>query len=123
MIIINQSCKLGYWQQAAKFKRIVPAKTVIAVKQMFFLFLLIFNNLIVGVVGAQWDHSVDLDENFRLFWNIKDQDITFELQVRTLGYVGLGFTRDGTIYGADMAVGWIDHGHAYFQVSCSFKFK
>lgn len=120
MITINQSCKLGYWQQAAKL-RIMPAKTVIAVKKYFLPFLLIFQHLIVDAAASQWDNTVNLDENFRLLWNIRDQDITFEVQVRTLGYFGLGFSRDGTIYGADMAVGWIDHGHAYFQVSFEYK--
>ena len=65
---------------------------------------------------TQWDHAVDMNENYRLLWSIKDQDITFEVQARTLGYVGFGFSRDGTIYGADVVVGWVDQGHAYFQV-------
>lgn len=68
------------------------------------------------VNGNMWDHDIDLDENFRLLWSVKQQDIYFEVQVRTQGYVGLGFSRDGTIYGADMAVGWVEQGHAYFQV-------
>jgi hypothetical protein len=78
-----------------------------------FVVLLLLNNL---VDCAQWDHKIDLDENYRLLWSVKQQDIIFEVQVKTLGYVGLGFSRDGTIYGADMAVGWVEQGHAYFQV-------
>ena len=65
----------------------------------------------------QWDHAVDTNEDYRLLWRVKDQDITFEVQVRTLGYVGFGFSRDGSIYGADVVVGWVDQGHTYFQVS------
>lgn len=67
--------------------------------------------------ATDWDHAVYLDENYRLLWKIKDQEITFEIQVRTLGYVGLGFSRDGTLYGADVVIGWVDQGQAFFQVS------
>ncbi|KAM7356534.1 MOXD1 homolog 2-like isoform 1-T2 [Cochliomyia hominivorax] len=62
-----------------------------------------------------WDHTVDLNEDFRLFWTIIKQDITFEIQVRTLGYIGFGFSKDGNQIGADMAVGWVDGGHTFFQ--------
>lgn len=63
-----------------------------------------------------WDHSVDLDENFRLLWKIKEPDIIIELQVKTHGYIGFGFARNDHIYGADVAVGWVDK-HTFFQVS------
>lgn len=69
------------------------------------------------VYGAHWDHSINLNDDYRLLWNIREQEITFEIQVRTLGYVGLGFSKDGTIYGSDMAIGWVDQGQAHFQVS------
>jgi DOMON domain len=83
---------------------------MLAVVELFCLF-------IAGPVSCNmWDHDIDLDENFRLLWSVKQQDIYFEVQVRTQGYVGLGFSRDGTIYGADMAMGWVEQGHAYFQV-------
>lgn len=71
----------------------------------------------VNCFNFKSDHSVDLDENYRLMWQIKEQDIIFEIQVRTLGYVGLGFSRDGSLYGADVVIGWVDQGQAYFQVS------
>lgn len=64
-----------------------------------------------------WQHAADLNEDFRLLWTIINQDITFEIQVRTLGYVGFGFSKDGQQKGADMAVGWVEGGHTFFQVS------
>lgn len=65
-----------------------------------------------------WDHSVYLNENYLLQWIVKEPDILFELQVRTHGYVGFGFARDGsTIYGADIFIGWVDEGHPFFHVS------
>ena len=64
-----------------------------------------------------WDHAVDLNEDFRILWKIVNQDITFEIQAHTLGYVGFGFSPDGNIAGSDMAIGWVDRGQTYFQVS------
>lgn len=66
---------------------------------------------------VRWDHGVDLDENFRLLWRVKEPDIIIEVQVKTHGYVGFGFTRSEYIYGADMVIGWVDK-HTFFQVSC-----
>lgn len=71
----------------------------------------------------QWDNDVRLDENFRMLWTIDGlsgaaaAEVTIEVQVRTLGYVGLGFSADGALAGADVAIGWIHQGQAYFQVS------
>lgn len=70
---------------------------------------------------VRWDHSVDLDENFRLLWRVKEPDIIIEVQVKTHGYVGFGFTRSEYIYGADMVIGWVDK-HTFFQVSCKIFF-
>ncbi|KXJ73512.1 hypothetical protein RP20_CCG015679 [Aedes albopictus] len=81
--------------------------------------LVILVTTAVALVGlasaAHWDHAVDLDENYRLLWSINNQDITFEVQARTLGYVGLGFSTDGSIYGADIVIGWVDNGQVHFQ--------
>lgn len=71
----------------------------------------------------RWDHSTDLDENFRLLWRVKEPDIIMEVQVKTLGYIGIGFTRSELIYGADMVVGWVDNTHTYFQVGFDFDLK
>lgn len=73
------------------------------------------------VHSISWDRSVDLNNDFRLLWTINKQEITFEVQVRTLGYVGLGFSRDGQLGGSDVAVGWVDQGQAYFQVCNDFS--
>jgi hypothetical protein len=80
--------------------------------------------LLQAKVKAQqtWDHSVYLNENFLLQWTVKEPDILFEAQVRTHGYVGFGFSRDGsTIYGADLFIAWIDDGHPFFYVSTPRK--
>ncbi|KFB49414.1 dopamine beta hydroxylase [Anopheles sinensis] len=72
--------------------------------------------------AAHWDHAVFLDDDYRLLWSITGQDITFEVQARTKGYIGLGFSKDGTIYGADIVIGWVDQGQVHFQVNHSLAF-
>lgn len=68
--------------------------------------------------AIHWDHAAQLNDDFRLLWNIKGADITFEMQVRTHGYVGLGFARSAdSRAGADIVVGWVDRGQTYFQVN------
>lgn len=88
-----------------------------------------------GASAVQWEHSAQLDDAFRLLWSVRSEAITFEVQVRTRGYVGLGFARrandvgnsggdfgtdgsDGTHAertGADIVIGWVDRGQTYFQ--------
>jgi DOMON domain len=89
-------------------------------KKLFEVFVLIVASTCL-VVGAEqaWDHVVDLDANYQLAWTVREPDIVFEVRVRTHGYIGFGFSRDGTIYGADVFIGWIDNGHTFFHVSCT----
>lgn len=72
------------------------------------------------VEAIHWDHSVDLNDDYRVLWNVVGQEITFEVQVRTLGYVGLGFSYDGKLPGSDVAIGWVSQGQVHFQVSILF---
>lgn len=79
------------------------------------LVMLICSN--VTFANTQFDHSAVLDNNFKLLWNVEDDSITFEMQVRTHGYVALGFALDGSLANADIVIGWINQGQAQFQVS------
>lgn len=62
-----------------------------------------------------WDHITDLDRSFRLLWTITNQDAFFEIQVRTHGYVGFGFSENGSQEGSDVIIGWVDKGQTFFQ--------
>lgn len=87
-------------------------------KKLFEVLVLVFTYFITDICAEQtWDHVVDLDQNYQLLWTVRDPDIIFEVQVRTHGYIGFGFSRDGTIYGADLAIGWVDNGHTFLHVS------
>lgn len=80
--------------------------------------LLLLHLLIIGVVSVEWKHSAVLDNNFLVLWTPGERDVTFEIQVKTLGYVGLGFTKDDGGAGADMVIGWVDNnGQVHLQVS------
>ncbi|KAJ1530797.1 hypothetical protein ONE63_005646 [Megalurothrips usitatus] len=82
------------------------------------LWLLLLPACLLGAArAAHWTHSAELDRNFAVFWTPGEEDITFEVQVRTLGYVGLGFSADGKMKGADMVIGWVRDGQVFFQVS------
>lgn len=73
---------------------------------------------VTGVVSVEWKHSAVLDNNFLVLWTPGERDVMFEIQVKTLGYVGLGFTRDDGTVGADMVIGWVDNnGQLHLQVS------
>lgn len=62
-----------------------------------------------------WDQIIDLDDSFHLLWTITDKDAIFEVQVRTHGYVGFGFSVNGRQEGADVVIGWVDKGQTFFQ--------
>jgi hypothetical protein len=66
-----------------------------------------------------YPHVVELDKGgmFFLFWEFDEERITFEVHVRTHGWVGLGFTNNGRMEGSDVVVGWIKDGVTYFKVS------
>lgn len=88
-------------------------KTVIATCLLLVLLL-----SVTGVLSVEWKHSAVLDNNFLVLWTPGERDVMFEIQVKTLGYVGLGFTRDDGTVGADMVIGWVDNnGQLHLQVS------
>lgn len=73
--------------------------------------------LINVVTSREWKNSAVLDNNFLVLWTPGERDIVFEVQVKTQGYVGLGFTRDERHVGADMVIGWVDNnGQVHLQV-------
>lgn len=111
--------------------------------QLFCTPLLILSTIFFStVIGIRWEHSVDLNDDYRVLWTISKMpsvsqqqmllhtqhqsyfphltEITFEIQVRTLGYIGFGFSPDGERSGSDIVIGWVDHGQSYFHVSYKF---
>ncbi|KAJ0174720.1 hypothetical protein K1T71_009828 [Dendrolimus kikuchii] len=65
-----------------------------------------------------WAHSERLVENgdVLLRWANSDSSITFRLEARTRGYVGLGFNLARNMRGADLVVAWVDDRNGNAQV-------
>ncbi|KAK3586445.1 hypothetical protein CHS0354_001827 [Potamilus streckersoni] len=63
----------------------------------------------------KYSTRVDNDGNYLLFWNFNDTHITFEVHVKTHGYVGFGLSDNGNMYPADVVVGWVKDGATHFK--------
>jgi len=84
-----------------------------------FLFLAAFAN---ANLTTEYDHAAYLDpeEDFKLYWSVKDTDksMHFAVEVNTTGWVGFGISAglSGSMKGADMVVGWVDsQGKGHLQ--------
>ncbi|CAF4000838.1 unnamed protein product [Rotaria sordida] len=66
-----------------------------------------------------YKHSTELQQGIAdLWWTIDDaeQEIIFELHVKSTGWIGLGLSPAGGMKGADIAVGWVESsGNVYLQ--------
>ena len=66
--------------------------------------------------GFEHHVSVVADE-YDLYWTVQDEEIKFQVQVKTLGYVGFGISPNGGMAGADIVTGWVKDDTVYFQAS------
>ncbi|XP_060522348.1 MOXD1 homolog 1 [Cylas formicarius] len=57
-----------------------------------------------------WTHSASLDREglVVLRWQPRHQEILFRVEAKTLGYIGIGFSPNGGMEGADIVMGWVD---------------
>ncbi|CAF1272849.1 unnamed protein product [Rotaria magnacalcarata] len=66
-----------------------------------------------------YKYSTVLQDNVAdLWWTVDDaeREITFELHVKTMGWISLGISPAGGMKGADIGVGWVDSiGNVHFQ--------
>ena len=76
--------------------------------------------------GAQYPFSATLSKDsfdqpiYQLQWtfDVVQQTITFNVLVKTTGWVGFGLSPDGGMVGSDVVTGWVNDTGAYLQVSC-----
>lgn len=100
----------------ANMKKLYSIERPLGQCKYFLVFLKLFFFVCVG--GVRWDNDVYLNDDFRMLWTVEaGGNVTIEVQVRTLGYIGIGFSTDGRLEGADVAIGWVNQGQSYFQVS------
>lgn len=64
-------------------------------------------------------HAVlDPNGNFQIYWNYDKDSITIKYEGMSKGWIGLGFSPNGAMTGADIAVFWVDtSGKGYVSVS------
>ena len=80
----------------------------------------------VNTPTEQFNKSEVLDVNkgnkYKLFWKFNDTHITFEVHVKTTGFVGFGISDNGGMYPGDVVVGWVKNGSVHFKVNECFCF-
>ena len=75
--------------------------------------------------GAQYPFSATLSKDsfdqpiYQLQWtfDVVQQTITFNVLVKTTGWVGFGLSPNGGMVGSDVVTGWVNDTGAYLQVS------
>lgn len=86
---------------------------------VLFLALFVLRSISASSWKGTWTHRMRLDPNYDVYWSLDGQQpdhITFEVQVRALGYVVFGLSPTGLFQDADLVVGWIQNGRPRFQV-------
>ena len=70
--------------------------------------------------SEEYIHGLPLDEteNYFLYWKFDDQSITFEVHVRTKGWVGLGLSSSWGMAASDIVIGWVKDGKGHMKVCC-----
>lgn len=96
---------------------LVPsAECLLGLGLWMFLFLI----LSVRANSLRWKSTAELEPGrLVLSWTPRTDHVVFQVEARTLGYVGVGFSRDGSLNGADIVIGWIedDNQKAFLLVS------
>lgn len=69
----------------------------------------------------EWLHHVILDSenHYQVKWHfdLSLESITFNVCVRTKGWIGFGFSPNGGMTGSDLIITWVDaYGRAHLQV-------
>ncbi|CAG0896875.1 unnamed protein product [Darwinula stevensoni] len=66
--------------------------------------------------GWEREETLDYDEKVHLSWtpDVRAGVIEFEYAVRTLGWVGLGFSSSGGMRDSDVVMGWVKDGKVFF---------
>ena len=74
-----------------------------------------------GDLASEYSQFAALDEEakVKLYWTIDSSDgvIRFAVEAETTGWVGFGISSgQGKMEGADIVIGWVKDGQAYYSV-------
>ena len=90
----------------------------------FILFTVVLGcmtNLVISVQSPTetYNHSLKLMHGnaYNLYWKYSQDEITFEVHVKTTGYIGFGVSADGSMKHADIVIGWVKERRIFFHVS------
>ncbi|KAK3762286.1 hypothetical protein RRG08_037936 [Elysia crispata] len=64
--------------------------------------------------SEKFPYQEQLSEDYMLYWDFNTTHITFEVIVRTNGWVGFGISPNGAMKSSDIVIGWVKDGQAYF---------
>lgn len=80
-------------------------------------------SFIINVIPDDWKfwwdtfvHNIPSIRQYKLHWKIVKDEIIFEAHVETLGWIGLGFSPNGGMTGADIVIG-VKSNTMYLYVS------
>ena len=63
------------------------------------------------------DVSLVANDVYHMFWKSDSSTITIEVHVAVKGWVGFGISPNGGMTNADIVIGYVKDGVAYFSVS------
>jgi hypothetical protein len=74
------------------------------------------------VLSSKRDAFLDSEDKYHTSWEVADGNITFEVTVRTTGFIGFGISEGGSMAGADIIIGGVSaDSKPYFTVSTTRK--
>lgn len=84
-----------------------------------YVFAFVLSFLASSILADDYYHSLYLDFNktYQLSWKFNSSHIEFHTEVKTLGYVALGLSLDGTLKNADVFIAGVSNGQSYSSVS------
>lgn len=122
--IQQRRCVGGRWggtflRDRAHFERLLAhGHIMVSLLPLFFMFLCTERTQTSEHSDLSFGEFLDQNRLVRLSWGFDQQqgNITFELVVNTTGWVGLGFSPNGAMKGADIVIGGIGTAGNYFAV-------
>ncbi|XP_023233136.1 DBH-like monooxygenase protein 1 homolog [Centruroides sculpturatus] len=67
------------------------------------------------IFSEKWSRYLKLDQNYEVWWNVERDEIIFQLEVATKGWIGFGISLTGEMTGSDVVIGWVKNGSAQFH--------
>lgn len=84
------------------------------------LFVAAFHRTVSVDLLSQYAHHavLDADQKMKLFWTVDwgNETVSFAVEAKTTGWVGLGFSNSGQMTGSDVVIGWVKDNKGFLTV-------